>query len=145
MVSRREQPSRSLATSHTSLTPCPKADFAAALTPCLALVGGTGFKIEERTEWMHAAYLALDGVPADLVKRGARAAMLKADHPSKIVPLIMGEIADELALRRRLYSNRPMIQHQPEPEPKREPLTDEQRKDVAELMANLARKMGPKP
>lgn len=142
-MSRREQRSPSLATSHTSLTPCPKADFAAALTPCLALVGGIGFKIEERTEWMHAAYLALDGVPADLVKRGARAAMLKADHPSKIVPLIMGEIADELALRRRLNTNRPMVQHQPEPQTPQE-LTDEQRQEVAEIMANLARKMGPK-
>jgi len=142
-VSRPEPRSHSLATSHTSLAPCPKSEFAAALTPCLALVGGIGFKGDDRTEWLHAAYLALDGVPADLVKRGARAAMLKADHPSKIVPLIMEEIASELALRRRIHTSRPMIQRQPEPEPVQE-LTEEQRQEIAQIMADLSRKMGPK-
>jgi hypothetical protein len=51
--------------------------------------------------WFEAARLALSDVPADLLKRGAQHAMLHADHPSKIVSLIMREIGEELTHRRR--------------------------------------------
>jgi hypothetical protein len=76
------------------------AEFAAALTPCLALVGGIGMDGQARREWLNAAFVAMGDVPADLLKQGARAAMLKADHPSKILPTIMEEIRPSLDRRR---------------------------------------------
>lgn len=72
-----------------------------ALTPCLALVGGTGMTSVARTEWLMAARHALGDIPADLLARGAKAASLVADHPSKIVPAINAAIRDELGYRQR--------------------------------------------
>lgn len=119
----------------TELTPCDRPSFAKAMTPALALVGGTGMTEAARREWLNAAYLALDGVPADLIERGARAAMLSADHPAKIVPAIVKEIGSAWELRRRFA--KPIAR----PEPEALPAPDPDREEVGELMRGLVRKL----
>jgi len=103
LVSQPEQRAISSQTTanYTNLTPATKAEFAAALTPCLSLVAGVGLKGDERREWLHAAYIALGDMPVDLLKRGTHAAMRTADHPSKIVPAIIAECASALEARKR--------------------------------------------
>lgn len=71
-----------------------------ALAPCLTLVGGTGMDEETRVEWYKAAWMALEGIPVDLLERGAKAALAKADHPSKIVAAIMREVGETWENRR---------------------------------------------
>lgn len=70
--------------------------------PCLQLVAPVGMGEDDRDIWFEAAQLALADVPADLLRRGAQYAMAHADHPSKIVPAIMREIADSLRSRRNV-------------------------------------------
>ncbi|PZU75568.1 MAG: hypothetical protein DI530_15045 [Sphingomonas sp.] len=70
------------------------------MAPCLTLTGGVGMTRDARREWYAAAYRAMDGIPADLLRRGAAVAMSKADHPSKIVPAIMAEIGAAWGARR---------------------------------------------
>lgn len=114
--------------------------LASAVSPCLALVGGVGMNMEARTEWLLAAHVALDGIPEDLIKRGARAAMLKADHPSKIIPAIMAEIEGALELRR---ASARYVRPQPAlPAPIETEQEKAERLELAELMGGLARKIG---
>lgn len=56
----------------------------------------------DRRAWLNAAWAALRHVPLPILKRGAAAAMRKADHPSKIVPAIMEAIEPDLAAERRI-------------------------------------------
>lgn len=84
-----------------ALAPAGNIDFVTVMTPCLALVGGTGMTREARTEWLMAARVALADVPHDLLQRGAKAAMASADHPSKIVPAILAEVKSAIEARRR--------------------------------------------
>ncbi|WP_259384331.1 hypothetical protein, partial [Bacillus thuringiensis] len=86
---------------HKDLTPVSRAEFAAELVPCLALSVGVGMSEEDRKTWLNAAYKALDGIPIALLKRGAQAALMRADHPSKIVPIITKEIGEDWAWRRK--------------------------------------------
>ncbi|HEX8382436.1 MAG TPA: hypothetical protein VF592_03575 [Sphingomonas sp.] len=51
--------------------------------------------------WFEAARLALADLPVDLLKRGAQHAMRHADHPAKIVALIVKDTAGLLEDRRR--------------------------------------------
>lgn len=118
------------------LIPVSRTEFAAELTPCLALTSGIGMTSEDQRTWLNAAYKALDGIPIALLKRGADAAMRKADHPSKIVPAITAEIGDNWARRRDIASKVPPAPYLPDPEE-----TDEQRAErleVAALMGKLA-------
>lgn len=94
----------------TSLTPisdsqADRARFAQALTPCLSLVAPTGMTQAERSEWLHAAFLALRHLPADVIEKGAQSAIANADHPSKIVPAIAKAVEDDMAWRRRMNSS----------------------------------------
>ncbi len=84
----------------TDLIPVSRAEFAAEITPCLALTSGVGMKGEDQRTWLNAAYKALDGIPITLLKRGAAHALKVADHPSKIVPAIIAEVADDWKWRR---------------------------------------------
>ncbi len=85
----------------TDLIPVSRQEFAAELVPCLSLTSGVGMKDADQRVWLNAAYKALDGIPIKLLKRGAAAAMLRADHPSKIVPTIMSEIGEDWEWRKR--------------------------------------------
>ena len=101
-------------------------DFSAALTPCLSLTGGVGMSRDERRIWLNAAYKALEGfTPAD-IQNGAAAAMLVADHPSKIVPSIVAAIEREKASRYQPMASivRPDVRGLPAPGGER-PTADE--------------------
>jgi hypothetical protein len=59
----------------------------------------------DQDAWFEAAFIALAGIPIGLLRRGVKVAMLKADHPSKIIPAISAEIDDSWKWRRE---NRPV-------------------------------------
>ncbi len=66
-----------------------------AVASVLALVAPAGFDEADREQWLTAATVALDGIPAELLRRGVAFAMLNSDHPSNIVKNIMREIGEE--------------------------------------------------
>jgi hypothetical protein len=53
----------------------------------------------DRQEWLKAAWIALDGIPLDLLKLGCLGARY-CDHPAKIVPAILREVEDMWKRRR---------------------------------------------
>jgi hypothetical protein len=71
------------------------------LTPALALVGAVGMSPEDREEWIAAAAMALGHLPEEMLRDGIRVAMRKADHPSKIVPIVIEETRADLSFWRR--------------------------------------------
>ena len=123
----------------TDLVPVDRNEFAGEITPCLELTAPTGMDGQARRMWLNAAYKALDGIPIALLKRGAAAALAKADHPSKIVPTIMKEIGEDWAWRKRMQT--PVEIHVPAlPDHSEDP----ERAEVAKLMSSLARKLEAK-
>jgi hypothetical protein len=89
-----------------ALRPADKFAFAETLTPCLALVGGAAWRQEDRKEWLRAAAGTLEGIPVDLLRRGAKHAQMLADHPSKIVPLILDCVRQSWDNRKRNFASR---------------------------------------
>ncbi|MFN3627445.1 MAG: hypothetical protein ACK4S3_06150 [Parvibaculum sp.] len=120
----------------TDLTPATRAEFAAAITPCLQLVAPMGMDAESQDAWLESAFVALHGIPFALLRRGAQAAMAKADHPSKIVPAISAAVRDDWEWRKR-YN---------EPKPTSSPMpwrpSDEERREVGEMIGDLIKKLG---
>lgn len=90
----------------TNITPATDREFITILTPCLQLVAPVGMTPDAQDTWFEAARMALDKYPASLLRRGAQHAMMHADHPSKIVPLIVKEIDGSFEQRRRLAKPR---------------------------------------
>lgn len=88
-------------TTRFDLTPATKAEGTASLTTCLILVAPSGMTADERSDWLHAARLALTGIPADLLERGCKVAREKCRFASEIVPTIMGEVKDAWDRRKR--------------------------------------------
>lgn len=129
-------------TDFTDITPVDRGEFFAAVGPCLALTGGVGMSKDDQRAWLEAAFTALDGIPIALLERGAKAALATADHPSKIVPAIMKAITEDWERRRR-YVAPPIRDYQPPAAP--EPIDDEERKEVAALVAGLVKKLGDGP
>jgi hypothetical protein len=82
------------------LWPVSRDEFYVEVAPCLSLTGGVGMSQADQRAWLEAAYLALEGIPIALLRRGAKAALLKADHPSKIIPTITAEIGEDWRWRR---------------------------------------------
>jgi hypothetical protein len=62
---------------------------------------------QARTEWLITARATLNGIPADLLARGAAVARKYCDHPSKIVAQIMREIEEPWKNRKRAFAGRP--------------------------------------
>lgn len=85
----------------TDLVPVSRAEFAAEITPCLSLASGVSMSQDDQRVWLNAAYKALDGIPIKLLKRGCAAALMRADHPSKIVPTITAEIGADWEWRKQ--------------------------------------------
>lgn len=98
--------------SERSLAPAGAEQFQRQLTACLALCSPSGMSEDDRREWLRAAWGALHGIPADLLKRGCAEARRRADHPAKIVPIIMAEVED--AWRRRKAGD---VRSEPAPAP----------------------------
>lgn len=93
---------------------------------------------DERLTWVEAAHKALAHLDCDTLTRASQAAMLKADHPSKLVPLIAAE-AERLTQGYRPMSTIIPIPHEPEP-----PETPEQRAErleIGAMMRNLVQKL----
>lgn len=86
--------------------PADEVEFITILTPCLQLVAPVGMSEDAQDTWFEAARLALARFPASLLQRGAGHAMMHADHPSKIVPLIVKEIGPALEQRQRIARGR---------------------------------------
>ena len=82
------------------LRPATRTEFGAELTACLALVAPVGMTEEARREWLAVAWTTVGHLPATLLKIGAQAAREKADHPSKIVPIILAETREMMDRRR---------------------------------------------
>jgi hypothetical protein len=51
--------------------------------------------------------MTLSHLPSDLLERGCKKARETADHPAKIVPIIMKEVDDDYAWRKRMESSGP--------------------------------------
>lgn len=88
-----------------------KVEFSRHVSPCLALTAPTGMDKAERQTWLSAAHRALAKYPEHIIAPAADEAMRKADHPSKIVPLI-AEHAEQLWLseqRRQAQVMRPAV------------------------------------
>lgn len=79
--------------------------FGCALTPCLSLVAPTGMTEADREDWLRAAWVTLDGIPADLLDIGCAHARKVCDHPAKVVPAILTAIQDLWAKRKRDLSD----------------------------------------
>jgi len=62
-----------------------------------------------RREWLSVAWKTLSHLPADLLKRGCDHARKTCDHPSKIVPAILGEVQDDFDRRRERASYEPEV------------------------------------
>lgn len=114
-------------------------EFVTSVMPCLQLVAPVGMTGEEQDTWFEAAFVALQGIPIGLLKRGALAAMRTADHHSKIVPAIIAEVRGAWDTRKRLHSSgRP----QPAlPAPMETAEEKAERLEVAALMDGLVRKL----
>lgn len=125
----------------TDLVPVNRAEFAAELSPCLALTSGVGMSPDDQRTWLNAAFKALDGIPIALLKRGAAAAMATADHPSKIVPTIMAEVRDAWSWRgRHAASARPTA-----PALERQAVSPEELQEVGQLMKRLVQRLESNP
>lgn len=96
LVRQPEQRSASL----DRLRPATNIEFRNELTACLVLVAPAGMTEEARGEWLRVAWETLKHLPADLLSMGCRKARETADHPSKIVPIILAETAELMRLRR---------------------------------------------
>jgi hypothetical protein len=70
--------------------------FRNELTACLTLVAPVGMTEEARRDWLAVAWDSLQHLPPRTLQSGARKARLKCDHPSKIVPTIIAETAEEM-------------------------------------------------
>jgi hypothetical protein len=132
-------------TDFTDVTPVDRAEFFAAVGPCLALTGGVGMSESDQRAWLEAAYVAIEGMPIGLLERGAKAALARADHPSKIIPAIMKEVGEAWERRKANAAAR-----RPDPEVPaltKQDVSDDERKEVAKLVAQLAASLsdGPVP
>lgn len=56
--------------------------------------------------------MTLSHLPSDLLERGCMKARETADHPAKIVPLIIKEVEDDYAWRKRMASGGPSKSYQ---------------------------------
>lgn len=74
--------------------------FRNELTACLTLVAPVGMTEEAKRDWLAVAWNTLQHIPADILASGAAKARMLCDHPSKIVPTIVAETAEQMRWRR---------------------------------------------
>ncbi len=87
-----------------SLVPATNAQFRNELTACLALVVPVGMTEEARREWLLVAWETLKHLPEDILHESCKVARQKCDHPSKIVPVIVAESDEWMAMRHKAAS-----------------------------------------
>jgi len=59
---------------------------------------------EARSDWLRVAWMTLSHLPSDLLERGCKKARETADHPAKIVPIIIKEIEEDYQWRKGMAS-----------------------------------------
>jgi hypothetical protein len=69
---------------------------------------------EARREWLAVAWQTLNHLPSDLLSSGCIEARKTADHPSKIVPAIIGYAEPRLENRKRIERDYPLALPAPE-------------------------------
>lgn len=97
-----------------ALEPATREQFAVELTACLALVVPVGMTEEARREWLAVAWQTLKHLPGDLLAAGCLEARKTADHPSKIVPAIIGYAERRFQSRRQFNRDYPAALPAPE-------------------------------
>lgn len=122
----------------TDMVAVDRVEFGMSMLPCLQLVAPVGMSVEDQDTWVEAAYMALAGIPIGLLKRGAMAAMHKADHHSKIIPAIVAEVQSAWDWRRR---NQALERPTALPAPIETAEERKEREEVAKLMDGLVRKL----
>ena len=90
-----------LAECQARLVPVDASDVGGRLGKILTLCAGAGLDGDDRAEWLAAAGEALKGIPADLLDVAIRHARPRADHPSKIIPLMMAAVMPAWDARRK--------------------------------------------
>lgn len=88
-----------------SLKPATTDDFREQLTSCLILCAPTGMTKDDRQEWLRTAWATLSDLPSDLLREGCAEARKHADHPAKIVPIIMRTVGDAMRMRRQMETS----------------------------------------
>lgn len=119
--------------------PATEVEFITALTPCLQLCAPVGMSEQDRKTWFDAAYIALRHLPADILRYGALSAMQSADHPSKIVPIIIAATKERYATRRELHDVADKYHALSAPD--RDNRSPEERAAVAQTMGQLLKRM----
>lgn len=76
--------------------------FNLELLACLTLSAPTGMDRDLRIEWIKVARQTIGDLPEDLLKEGCAEARKRADHPAKIVPIIMQTVEGAMRQRRNM-------------------------------------------
>lgn len=124
----------------------------AALSRCLTLTAPSGMTAEDRTEWLTIGAQELVDVPSVYFEDACSEARRTCDHPSKIVPAILGfkppMWLSRSFLSRHLHEARLKLENlgAPRLEQKAEVQIDE-RREVAASMGELLKELraGPLP
>jgi hypothetical protein len=125
-----------LATCSDRLRPATNIEFRNELTACLILVVPAGMTEEARGEWLRIAWATVGHLPADLLAIGCEKARETADHPSKIVPIIIAETTERMERRRAAAPTpaRPIVPAERRIEKQEAPLTPDQIIEMNHIM-----------
>jgi hypothetical protein len=98
---------------------------------------------EAKRDWLAVAWATLKHLPVDLLRIGAAKARETADHPAKVVPIIVRETAQLLESRRRSARESSALRLAP-PIVKRsvmdrrgEPMNEDETNELNGILANL--------
>lgn len=83
------------------LRPASVTEVMAGLSTCLALVKPVGMSAEDADAWLRTATRELAHLPPDLLASGCRSARRNCTHHGQVVPHIIKETDEWLAMRRR--------------------------------------------
>jgi hypothetical protein len=97
---------------------------------------------EARGEWLAVAWETLKHLPADMLHVGCRKARETADHPSKIVPIIVVATDEWLASRRNARAPVATIPEARRIEKQSPPLTDDEIKRLPPHLIEMGIKVG---
>jgi hypothetical protein len=121
------------------LQPVGAVEAVALLTTCLTLVKPVGMSAEDADAWLTVATGEVLHLPADILDTACTAARRACTHHGQIVPAILKEGEELLALRRKRFvpETIPPERHLPKPAPWH-PTPEE----LAELKAGIGQRVG---
>lgn len=130
------------------LSPRPMDEIMAALSRCLTLTAPSGMSQEDRLEWLTVAAMELTTVPSVIFDDACAEARRTCDHPSKIVPAIIGYKPpiwlSEGFLRARLHEAQRKLENVNAPRIEQQQDDEEDRRGVATSMGELLKEMQAK-